>query len=324
VSEEWISTRRATRRTASASSGSPSRSSRRAIASCRRRGRTRSRPSPTISASPARRQGDEIQAVAQALVAFKDLVNKLGSDNLALDQPGSATPPVHGVDARSSYLFNATVPGFEHADAILLVGTNPRHEAAVLDSRIRKSWLHTPLEVGFVGERADTTYGYEFLGTDARALADFVAGKREFAKKFANAKKPLIIVRSAGAEHADGAAVDHALAKYAEKNKDKLLTPGWNGLSVLQRVRPLPRGARACSRSPRRPRRVRRRTTWASYRRARPRARRASSCICQTRTSSTRRRSRRTRSSSTRATTATSARPAINAPTPAGRAHGTA
>ncbi|THH19552.1 hypothetical protein EW146_g1634 [Bondarzewia mesenterica] len=187
-------------------------------------------------------QGDEIQAVAghladtESLVALKDLVNRLGSDNTALDQVGGYAPPVAGVDVRSNYLFNSMIPGVEEADVILLVGTNPRHEAAVLNSRIRKSWLHTGLEVGFIGERVDTTYGYNYLGPDAKALADFVAGKGDFAKKFQTAKKPLIIVGSAISEHADGPAVYNALAKFVEKNKSSLLTPEWNGLSILQRV----------------------------------------------------------------------------------------
>ncbi|TFY62953.1 hypothetical protein EVJ58_g3543 [Rhodofomes roseus] len=187
-------------------------------------------------------QGDEIQAVAghladtESMVALKDLINRLGSDNLTLDSVGGHAAPVHAVDVRSNYLFNATLPGVEQADCILLVGTNPRHEAAVLNSRIRKSWMHTTLEVGLIGERVDTTYGYDYLGADAKAVADFVAGKSEFAKKFKSAKKPLIIVGSAVTEHADGAAVYNALAKYVEQNKSQLVTPEWNGFAVLQRV----------------------------------------------------------------------------------------
>jgi NADH dehydrogenase (ubiquinone) Fe-S protein 1 len=187
-------------------------------------------------------QGNEIQAIAghladtESLVALKDFINRLGSDNLAVDQPGGHAAPVHGVDVRSNYLFNSTIPGIEQADAMLLVGTNPRHEAAVLNSRIRKSWLHTSLEVGFIGERTDTAYGYEYLGADARALADFIAGKGSFAAKFKAAKKPLIIVGSALAEHPEGPAVYNALATFVEKNKSTLLTPEWNGFNVLQRV----------------------------------------------------------------------------------------
>jgi NADH dehydrogenase (ubiquinone) Fe-S protein 1 len=90
---------------------------------------------------------DEIQGVAgaladtEALVALKDLVNRLGSDNLVTDATiqGAASP---SVDVRSNYLFNSTIRGLDEADAILLVGTNPRHEAAVMNSRIRKRWLH--------------------------------------------------------------------------------------------------------------------------------------------------------------------------------------
>jgi NADH dehydrogenase (ubiquinone) Fe-S protein 1 len=187
-------------------------------------------------------KGDEIQAVAghladtESLVALKDLVNKLGSDNTIQDQLRGHVPPVAGIDVRSNYLFNATIPGVEQADVILLVGTNPRHEAAVLNSRIRKSWIHTGLEVGLIGERVDTTYGYDYLGPGAKAVADFIAGKSEFAKKFAGAQRPLIVVGSAIGEHVDGQVVYNALAKFVEKNKSKLVTPEWNGLAILQRV----------------------------------------------------------------------------------------
>ncbi|KAI9436820.1 Ndufs1, NADH-ubiquinone oxidoreductase 75kD subunit (775) [Russula earlei] len=187
-------------------------------------------------------KGDEIQAVAgqfadtESLVALKDFVNKLGSDNTTLDQARGSAFPVAGVDVRSNYLFNATIPGVEQADVILLIGSNPRHEAAVLNSRIRKSWIHTGLEVGLIGERVDTTYGYDYLGQDAKALADFIAGKGEFARKFAAAKHPLIIVGSAIGEHADGPAVYNALGTFTEKNKSKLITSEWNGFAVLQRA----------------------------------------------------------------------------------------
>ena len=197
----------------------------------------------------SRAKDDEIQAVAghladtESLVALKDFVNRLGSDNLTLDQANGNTPPPHGVDVRSNYLFNATIPGVESADVILLVGTNPRHEAAVLNSRIRKSWLHTGLEVGLIGEPADTTYGYDYLGADTKALAEFVAGKGAFAEKFKAAKRPLIIVGSGLSEHPDGAAAYNALAKFVEKHKNTLITPDWNGFSILHRVSPLDRHA---------------------------------------------------------------------------------
>ncbi|KAF8227511.1 NADH-ubiquinone oxidoreductase [Tricholoma matsutake] len=187
-------------------------------------------------------QGDEIQAIAghladtESMVVLKDFINRLGSDNLGLDQVGGTAAPVHGIDVRSNYLLNSTIAGVEEADVILLVGTNPRHEAAVLNSRIRKSWLHTGLEVGLIGDRVDTAYGYEYLGSDAKAVSEFITGKSAFAQKFKAAKKPLIIIGSALTEHPDGAATYSSLARYVELNKGTVITPEWNGFSVLQRI----------------------------------------------------------------------------------------
>ncbi|EJU01504.1 NADH-ubiquinone oxidoreductase [Dacryopinax primogenitus] len=185
--------------------------------------------------------GNEIKAIAggladtESMVALKDWMNQLGSDNTALDCPGGSEPPATGVDVRANYLFNATIPGLEEADAILLVGTNPRHEAAVMNSRIRKSYLHTGLEVGFIGERVETTYEYDYLGADLKAIETFAKGKQGFAAKFKQAKKPLIIVGSALTEHPDGKAALKTLAEYVQDNKAKLLNAEWNGFCVLQR-----------------------------------------------------------------------------------------
>jgi NADH dehydrogenase (ubiquinone) Fe-S protein 1 len=186
--------------------------------------------------------GNQIKAVAghladtESLVALKDLVNRLGSDNLALDQANGDSAPVHGVDIRSNYLFNSTIPGLDEADAILLVGTNPRHEAAVLNSRIRRSYLHTEVQIGLIGEKVDTTYAYEHLGADVKAISGLASGKSAFYKKFKAAKKPLVVVGSALTEHPDAGAAFAAVARFVEVHTGTLLTPEWNGYNVLQRV----------------------------------------------------------------------------------------
>ncbi|KAK2749208.1 NADH dehydrogenase (ubiquinone) 78K chain precursor, 5-prime end [Myotisia sp. PD_48] len=185
-------------------------------------------------------KGNEFRAVAghlietESLVAMKDLANKLGSENLALDQPGGDQPIAHGVDVRSNYLFNSKIFGIEEADAMLLIGTNPRHEAAVLNARIRKQWLRSDLEIGLVGESFDSTFEFEHLGTDAAAVKSTLSGP--FGKKLSAAKRPMIIVGSAIAEHPDAKSIYEAIGSFVDKNNTTFITPEWQGYNVLQRV----------------------------------------------------------------------------------------
>lgn len=185
-------------------------------------------------------KGDEVKAIAghlvevEALVAMKDLVNKLGSENLGLDQPQGDQAPAHGVDVRSNYIFNSKIPGVEESDVMLLVGTNPRHEAAVLNARIRKQWLKSDLEVGLIGENFDSTFEYNHLGEDANALKQALGG--EFGKKLQGAKRPTIIVGSAVVEHPDSKAIFETIGQFVDKNAAKFITSEWNGYNILQRA----------------------------------------------------------------------------------------
>lgn len=171
---------------------------------------------------------------AESLVAMKDLANKLGSDNLALDQPGGSSPIAHGVDVRSNYLFNSKIYGIEEADAILLVATNPRHEASVLNARIRKQYLRSDLEVGLVGEKFDGTFDYDHLGADISALKSVLSG--QFGEKLASAQRPMIIVGSAAAEHPDAKAIFEVIGGFVDKHTNNFNTPEWQGYNVLQRA----------------------------------------------------------------------------------------
>ena len=183
---------------------------------------------------------NEFKAIAghlietESLVAMKDLANRLNSENLALDQPGGSAPVAHGVDVRANYLFNSTIFGIEAADTILLIGSNPRHEAAVLNARIRKQWMRSPLEIGYVGEPFQSTFKYQDLGTDAAAVKKALSG--EFGKKLSAAKKPLIIVGSGVTEHADAKSIFESVGAFVDKNQANFNTPEWQGYNVLQRA----------------------------------------------------------------------------------------
>ena len=189
-------------------------------------------------------RGDEIKAVAgaladtEALTALKDLVNRLGSENLTSDQSLGDAPPLTGVDIRSNYLFNTGIENVGDADAVLLIGTNPRHEAAIINTRFRGSYLKSGAEFALIGENFDSVFEYEHLGTSPKEVASFLSGKGKgsFAEVWKSAKKPLIVVGSAVTERKDGAEVLKAVSKHVSDNADKFLTPEWNGFSVLQRV----------------------------------------------------------------------------------------
>lgn len=192
----------------------------------------------TIAASFAKKrpQGNEIKAIAGALAdvesmsLLKELVNTLGSENVDTDVAQAID--AHGFDVRANYVFNSTVDGIEDADQILLVGTNPRHEAAVLNARIRKVWLRSNLEIAQVGTEFESTFDVEHLGKDAKSLD--AALKGEYGKKLSSAKKPLIIVGSGVADSDDAKAIYKLVGEYASKNSN-FNTPDWNGVNLLHR-----------------------------------------------------------------------------------------
>ena len=85
---------------------------------------------------------------------------RLGEYRCALSRLAAASE----IRPRQSYLFNSTIAGIDQADAIMLIGTNPRREAAVLNARIRKRYLKGNVLLGLVGEKVDLTYPYNYLG----------------------------------------------------------------------------------------------------------------------------------------------------------------
>ena len=162
------------------------------------------------------------------MFALKELLSSLGSTNMDCRAPGSILDPKNG---RSSYLFNATIAGIEESDALLIVGANPRLEAAVLNSRILKRVKMGDYPVGLVGEAVDLRYDYEALGDNASALKDLVSGKNKFAAKLKKAKKPLIIVGQGALNRSDSTAIMGLTAELAKATG--AISKSWNGLSVL-------------------------------------------------------------------------------------------
>ncbi|MBB3173413.1 NADH-quinone oxidoreductase subunit G [Endobacter medicaginis] len=179
--------------------------------------------------------GDRIGAIAgdlcdaESLFALKELLGALGSTNLDCRQDGAT----YDVSRREFYTFGSGIAGIDEADALLLVGSWPRHEAPVLNARIRRRWLGGPFPVGQFGVpgAVDQTYAVTSLG---ETIADGWLDQAEagFAEAFRAAKKPMVIVGAATLARPDGAAI---LARaWGLANEIGALTPEWNGFNVLQ------------------------------------------------------------------------------------------
>ncbi|CVI20059.1 MULTISPECIES: NADH-quinone oxidoreductase subunit NuoG [Agrobacterium] len=187
-----------------------------------------------IKQAVAATSGSKIGAIAgdlasvEEMFALKSLLASLGSANVDCRQDGAALDPSLG---RASYLFNSTIEGIEHADALLIVGANPRYEAAVLNARIRKRWRRGGFPIGVIGEAGELRYNYEYLGSGAETLSDLANGSHSFVEKLKSAKNPLIIIGQGALARADGAAVLAAAAKLAVSVG--AISEEWNGFSVL-------------------------------------------------------------------------------------------
>ena len=143
---------------------------------------------------------------AESMKAALDLFTSLGVKNLDCRQDGSVLHPRWG---RASYTFAATIAAIDEADHILLVGTDPRKEAPILNARIRKRWLRGGCTVSVIGPRAELTYPYEYLGAGAQSLAGVKAPEKPF-------EKALVIVGQGALIGASGAAVLQLAAKAAQ------------------------------------------------------------------------------------------------------------
>lgn len=181
--------------------------------------------------------GERIGAIAgdlcdaESLCALKDLMAALGSGNIDCRQDGAWYDTSH----RAGYLFNSDLTGIDDADALLLIGANPRHEAPVLNARIRKRFLQSgrgAFPVASVGSTpVDLTYPVEVLGDGPEQLAALQAGTHPFAEVLKQAKRPMIILGHGALTRPDAQAIYEAAKNLA--HTVGVVKEGWNGLNIL-------------------------------------------------------------------------------------------
>jgi NADH-quinone oxidoreductase subunit G len=183
-----------------------------------------------IKSSPPLRVGAIAGDLAsvEEMYALKDLLTRLKSGNFDCGQDGTRLDPTWG---RGAYIFNATIAGVDQADALLVVGANPRKEAAVLNARIRKRWRSGKFPIGVIGEQAALTYDYEYLGGGPVTLGEIIAGRHPFTDVLKKAERPMVIVGQGALTRPDGAAVASLAAKAAVDLG--AVKEGWNGFSML-------------------------------------------------------------------------------------------
>ncbi|XP_026219856.1 NADH-ubiquinone oxidoreductase 75 kDa subunit, mitochondrial-like [Anabas testudineus] len=186
-------------------------------------------------------QGGGIAAIAggmadaEALVALKDLFNRLNSEDLCTEEVFPMAGA--GTDLRSNYLLNSRIAGIENCDLLLLIGTNPRYEAPLFNARIRKSWLHNELRVAMVGHGVDLSYSYDHLGEDTSVLKELANGTHPFCQVLSAAKRPVVIVGSSALQRQDGAAILSTVSTIAQNARTSSgVEEGWKVLNVLHRV----------------------------------------------------------------------------------------
>ena len=163
---------------------------------------------------------------AESVVALKDLFNRVGAGDTVAEG-------VEGVsaDSRASYLFNSNLVGVEDADLVLLVGSDPRVEAPVLNARLRRANVAGGTHVASVGPHGDLTYPVESVGMSASTIVALASGKHPFRAKLDAAERPLIIVGASLLRRPDR----DALMKHLHTLSDAagVVAGDWNGFNVL-------------------------------------------------------------------------------------------
>ena len=173
----------------------------------------------TVAGKLKSTEAGKIGAIAGDLVdcesvfALKGVLDDLGVTSMDCRQDGAAIDP----SCRAGYIMNTGLAGVEDADALLLIGTNPRIEAPVWNARIRKRWLEGGFSVGVIGDNADLSYRSTYLGAGPQTLKEVADGSHDFSKVLEKAEKPLIVVGQGALARPDGAAVLATARAIAEK-----------------------------------------------------------------------------------------------------------
>ena len=166
-------------------------------------------------------------ASIETIFSFKSLLKKIGSNNFDFREKKIYIDPTD----KTNYIFNSSIQNIDESDLILLIGTNPRHEATMVNARIRKAFVKNKPPIYSIGNPGDLTYDYILLGNEVNDIKNILDEKSEINKKLKNAKKPIFIIGESVLELKN--------SKYIlEKTKDFLIennfiNENWNAFNIL-------------------------------------------------------------------------------------------
>ena len=160
-------------------------------------------------------------------LGLKKLFKSFNSKNLEFREKKFYLNPKE----KMNYIFNSSIKGIEESDLILLIGTNPRYEATMLNARIRKTFVNKKVPIYSIGDPGDLTYEYEIIGNKTDDIKALINKENQFSKKFLSSKKPIIIIGESALECKSGKYIFEELKNFL--NKNKFITKDWNALNIL-------------------------------------------------------------------------------------------
>ena len=164
----------------------------------------------------------------ESMFVFKEFFNKtLNSSNLECRTQKTYLNP----NNRMNYIFNSSINGIEECDLMLLIGTNPRLEATILNARIRKAYVRNKIEIFSIGNPGDLTYPYKIIGSDTQVLKDIFDEKHEISEKLKKSKKPIVIIGESALKNESGKYIFENTKNFLLKTNH--INHNWNALNIL-------------------------------------------------------------------------------------------
>ena len=164
----------------------------------------------------------------EMIYSFKEFFTKcVGSNNFECRQDRTYINPKE----RSNYIFNSTIKGIEESDFILLIGTNPRLEATILNARIRKTYVKKNLKIYSIGNPGDLTYPYEIIGNNTSVVREIVSDSHKISDVIKKSKRPMVIIGESALHEKTGMYILESLKNYLSNNN--FIRKDWNALNIL-------------------------------------------------------------------------------------------